>query len=618
MMKQMRENTKIIMLVTALAFVALMVFEWGMDASGRSMGGAGQIGHVDGTPVNYEQYQATYRNLHDQVQQSQDEPITSEQNRQIEDRAWDEVVNQILIEQELARRGIQVTDEEIRQAARFSPPPELRQNPAFQTDGQFDLQKYQQFLTSPQVDPNLLLQLEGYYRDVIPRGKLMRQVSSGIYVTDAELWRIYQDQNEQVRARFIPLNPGQRIGDDEVTVSDQEIEAYYEENLEEEFAVPARATVRVSALPKAPMPEDSAAALERAREVYRRVTEGGEPFPQVAEELSSDEASARRGGELGWFRRGQMVPEFEAAAFAAPEGSTTEPVKSQFGYHVIRVEEKATDSVRARHILVPVERTDDSEIRLLTMADSLEVLAEDQPLEEAASALGLETRTVAINEDFPIIQGVGQIGEGADWVFEEAQPGDVSPVFENQQAFYALELRTLEPAGHQSLEEARSTILETLRFEKKMARAVEEARGYVEQLRSEDTRLEDLAVEHDLEIRQPEPFTRTDFVPGLGRRNAAVGTAFGLEEGEISDVVQTEQNAFIIQLLDRLPADSAAWRAQKEDQRQRMIRQIEQQRLQKWLQALRENAEIEDRREEVFQAADQQDDQPFTGGYGAF
>ena len=87
MMRQMRENTKWIMLVTALAFVALMVFEWGMDMSGQSAGTVGEIGRVNGSPIYYETYQATYRNLYDQVQNGQgDLPVTSQQVKEIEER----------------------------------------------------------------------------------------------------------------------------------------------------------------------------------------------------------------------------------------------------------------------------------------------------------------------------------------------------------------------------------------------------------------------------------------------------------------------------------------------------------------------------------------------------
>ena len=120
MMRQMRENTKWIMLVTAAAFVGLMVFQWGMDITGRSGLSIVEIGSVNGTPVMYDAFNQTYRALFDQMQASQEAPITSQQIRDIEDAAWDEVVDQVLIRQELRRRGILVTDDELLTAARFS------------------------------------------------------------------------------------------------------------------------------------------------------------------------------------------------------------------------------------------------------------------------------------------------------------------------------------------------------------------------------------------------------------------------------------------------------------------------------------------------------------------
>ncbi len=194
MMRQMRENTKWIMLVTALAFVGLMVFQWGMDITGRRGLSIGEIGSVNGTPVMYDSFNQTYRALFDQMAASQEAPVTSQQIRDIEDAAWDQVVDQVLLRQELRRRGILVTDDELLTAARFSPPPEFQTSAAFQTDGVFDIQKYQAFLASPTIDDLMLFQLEAYYRDVIPRSKLMRQVSSDLYLTDAALWDEYRDR----------------------------------------------------------------------------------------------------------------------------------------------------------------------------------------------------------------------------------------------------------------------------------------------------------------------------------------------------------------------------------------------------------------------------------------
>lgn len=604
MMRQMREATKPIMLFTALAFVALMVFEWGMDITGRSSGSFGQIGSVNGAAVTYEDYMASYRNLYDQVQRSQQEPITSQQNTEIEDAAFDEVVNQLLIRQELDRRGITVTNEEIRQAAQYSPPAELR--PQFADSlGRFDVQAYQSFLASLPQDQLLLL--EAYYRDVIPRGKLMRQVSSGIYLSDGELWRMYRDANETVSIDFVPLNPETRYEDADFPVTDAEIQAYYQAN-QSEFEVPARATVKAVVLDKTPTSSDTAAALQRAHELRQEILDGAS-FEAVAARASSDSVSAAQGGSLGVFAKGRMVAPFDSAAFAAPTGRLTDPVQTSFGYHLIEVTQRwAQDSAQARHILVPIERTDASEIALLTRADSLEDLSADVSLEAAAQALGRPVSTVDISADFPFLVGAGQIGEGADWAFEVASPGDVSPVYENPQAFYALELVSSEPAGVLPVDQVRSAIESTLRFQKKLERAREEGARVVQGARGGEA-LANVAADLGLEVRQAGPFSRTDFVPGIGRQNAAVGTAFALQPGQVSDVVTTPANAFVIQVVERTPADSTAWREQKDQQHQSVIATLQQQRLQEWIEALRNAAKIVDRRAEVLQPADEVADQ---------
>ena len=352
MMRQMRENTKWIMLVTAVAFVGLMVFQWGMDITGRSGLSISELGSVNGTPVTYEAFNQTYRSLFDQVQASQEDPVTTQQVSDIEDAAWDEVVNQVLIRQELRRRGIVVTNEELLNAARFSPPPEFQASPAFQTDGVFDIQKYQTFLNSPTVDDMMLLQLEMYYRDVIPRNKLMRQVSSDLFVTDAALWDEYRDRNEQISVRYVALNPAQRVADSDVTVTPDEVNDYYDD-YEEEFALSAQATVQVVVIDKTPTPEDSVAMGVIAEELRQQIIDGAD-----FEDMLGQPGVGAASGELGWFTRDMMPAEFSDVAFAATMGELTPAVRTSFGYHVIEVQDQAEDSIQARHILVPFARTE--------------------------------------------------------------------------------------------------------------------------------------------------------------------------------------------------------------------------------------------------------------------
>jgi peptidyl-prolyl cis-trans isomerase D len=600
MMRQMREATKPIMILAAIAFGGLMVFQWGMDITGRSGGGLGEIGRVNGDPVMYDAYMAAYRQIYEQVQAQQEEMIGTQQNTEIEDRAFDEIVTQILITQELDRRGITVTNQEISEAAQFSPPDYLRPQFVDET-GNFNLAAYQSFLTT--LPPEQLLILEAYYRDVIPRSKLLRQVGAGIWLTDAELWQQWKDRNQLAEIRYVPLNPATRYEDAEFTILEGEIRDYYRTH-EEEFTVPARATVRFTILDKTPTAADTAAAREEAAEIRQEISDGGD-FAELARLESADQATATVGGDMGVFTRGRNIAPFDSAVFEGPMGLQPEPVRTSFGYHVVDVLERwGADSAQARHILIPIERTDDSELMLLARADSLEDFTEEMALEQATAQMGLTVQNADITLDFPFIAGAGQISEGADWAFEEAAPGDVSPVFESSTAFYALELVNADPEGVLPLEQATPAIESTLRFERKMERARAEAAQVVERVRGGGG-LPNLAAESGLEVRAAGPFARDDFVPGIGRYNAVVGAAFGLPIGQVSDVVSTPTNHYVLEVLQRTDADSAAWREQLPQQRQQAEALVQQQRLQEWIEALRANARIVDRRAIVLAPVDE-------------
>jgi len=605
----MRENTKPIMLVTAIAFVGLMVFTWGMDATGRSAVGFGEIGRVNGTPVSYELYQAAFRNIYNQASQSQEAPITAAQNREIEEAAWNELVNQILIEQELEKRGIRVTDQEVREAARFNPPPAFAQDPFFQTDGQFDLQKYQDFLAT--TDEGTLLSLEAFYRDIIPRSKLLRQVNSGIYFTDAELWEEFRYLNDKIRVQFVAMNPTVRILDGAVQVSDAEIEEYYQEN-QDDFGIPAEVEVAYVTLTKAALREDSLATEQRAQELRQEILDGAD-FAEVAQRESSDQASAQNGGDLGTFGRGDMVPAFDSVVFSAPLNRVQEPVRTSYGFHVIEVMSRQGDSAQARHILLPVERTGESEIRLLTLADSLEALGETMTLREAAGLLSVPVQQQVMTEIFPFLLGAGQISDGFEWAFSEAAPGEVSPVFEDQQAFYMMELVSTALAGLQTPEEARPAIDLILRTERKVAQAQIQAQELLGEVRSAGT-LEGLDGQDELLLQEVGPLSPLEYFAGLGYQNSAVGAANGLDQGEISDPIVSENNVYLIQLLERIPADSTAWEEQKEFQRSQSLFRVQQQRLDQWIAGMREASDIVDRREEVLQASQNQSLASQTGG----
>jgi peptidyl-prolyl cis-trans isomerase D len=600
MMRELREKTKWIMLVVALAFVGLMVFEWGMDISGTTADQqTGALGEVDGRPVPYAAWMEAYQNLTQRAQQQSGGTLTREEQRQLEDMAWEQVVNQMLIQREMERRGIRVSNEEIRQAAFSMPHPDLMQNELFMTDGQFDLGKYQQFLRSPQATDDLLRSLELYYREVLPQAKLMRQVTAGMFVSDAELWQAYRDQNETATVNFVSLDLS-RLVPGEVEITDREIRDRYNQR-RAEFRRPAGAQLTLAVLSRAPTAADTAAALQSAQ-AARAEIQGGADFAAVAERVSADPGSRARGGDLGQFSRGQMVPAFEEAAFSLPIGQVSEPVQTQFGYHLIQVQERTGEQVRARHILISTERSEASMDALYAQADSLESVAGRGGLERAARLLNAQLReNVTVTTADPFVPGVGSVLEALEWAQDEAAEtggNPVSPIFETPEAFFVARLEQFTPAGEIPLAEATPQIRRQLTLERKREQARAIGQQMVAEVRGGKS-LQQAATERGLQVQQAGPFTRVGFNPAFGQANAATGAAFGTPTGQVSNVVETPAGLFLVQPTERTQADRQSWEGQREQQRMMQTMRAQQETLARWMETLRSQAEIVDRRAQV-------------------
>jgi parvulin-like peptidyl-prolyl isomerase len=328
---------------------------------------------------------------------------------------------------------------------------------------------------------------------------------------------------------------------------------------------------------------------------------GGTDFAEVATRESADSVSAAEGGRIE-ITRGQTAPAFDQAAFSQRVGELGDPVLTQFGYHLIRTESRSGDSATVRHILVPIELTVAHEDRVLDMADSLDALTETLKLDAAAQELGLEVRDAELVPGLDFVPGVGLADDGATWAFDDAEIGDVSQLFETPTVYYAFELVNREDERTLTQQEATETIRTALTIEKKIEQVRGTAREGVDRLRAGEE-LESVAQAYGIEVEEAGPFTRSDFVPGMGRMNAAIGTAFGLRPGQTSGVVESENALYIIQVVAREDADRAAWEAQKDQQRLQVTQALAEQRWNQYMAALREKARIADNREQVLQPA---------------
>jgi hypothetical protein len=217
------------------------------------------------------------------------------------------------------------------------------------------------------------------------------------------------------------------------------------------------------------------------------------------------------------------------------------------------------------------------------------------PIEKVAARLGLRARQSELSDSTPSLVGVGPADDAAQWAFRDAEVNDVSEVFETPQVYYMVQLMSKRDAGMISLADATPIIKELIKNEKKLERAKEFGRTVLERIHQGLT-VEAAAEQFHLPSSVIGPFTRTQFVPVLGRENAAVGTAFGLQPGQVSGLVEANGMLFIIQTLERNEPDRAEFAKEKAAQRGRLTQALAEQRWTDFLAALKESAKIVDNR----------------------
>jgi len=592
MMRSMRANAKWIFYILAVAFVGWLAIGQVMEIFGAT---GNIVLRVNRREFPVTEYQQRLQLAYDQYrQQNGSAPLTREDEQQIGDQVINQMVQVALLEQEYKRLGIRVSDAEIIEAARTSPPPEVMRDPQFQTDSQFDIRKWQQFLAS-NADRQLLAQIETIYRDQIPRIKLAQYLTSDVYVSDAKLWRIYKDQHDSVRIASLAIWP--YTIPDTTPIRDAELSAYVSKH-EDDFKRPAVAYVRFVALPRLPNAADSAAAKAHVARVRSELARGAK-FEDVARRESSDSASGQRGGDLGWIKRDEsgFDQQFLQGVRALRPGQISAPIATQFGYHLIRVDQAKGDSVKIRHILIPVALQGEHLDQVESRADTLERQASERTgpavLDSVARRLGLQVSPV-----YQIVQGdrftLGRyaIPDIGVWAFEAAL-GETSPVIEAVPAYYVFQLDSLTEAGVPPLDQIRGRVTTALRLGKQKALARARADSLFTALRGAPrlTGAESFG-----------PFTRLRPPSYLGREPLVVGTAFGLHVGERSGVIEGEGGSFIIESLGRKLADSSAWLAQRDVQRNQLRQAVQQQRIQQYLEGVRATAKIVDRRKELFRS----------------
>jgi peptidyl-prolyl cis-trans isomerase D len=451
-LKWLRDNLrhlKFILWGVVAVFVLLVFVDWGAGRAGGP-GGGGAAVRVGDRSVSEEEFLSEMQRLNQRLSQLYGERWNELRSQvDLAGQTASYFIDRELQLEEAKRVGIRVTDEELREA--------ILKNPTFTDEnGEFlGAETYQRiirayFRMSPQ-------EFERRFTEDLIIGKLNGLLERGVWVSDKEAEQAFRQQREVADFDAVQLRYENHLGD--VTVSEEEaraasdltaedyhrddqrviryqlvetsklrrllpvedddLRAFYEEH-QEEFLEGEQANARHILIRLAPdaSSEQEAATKLRADAVAQMASTGAD-FAELAAKHSEDPGSKDNGGDLGWFARGRMVPEFEEAVFSAKPGDLVGPIKSQFGYHIIRIEgfrpehqrpfEEVEEQIRFR--VTEGRASAEVEVRATALANRLK--SEQTEGQEAWQAIADEDEAVVLNQSPPfaaeeVIPGLGE------------------------------------------------------------------------------------------------------------------------------------------------------------------------------------------------------------------
>ncbi|MFH1914339.1 MAG: SurA N-terminal domain-containing protein [Pseudomonadota bacterium] len=624
MLEIMRENASG-WIVKILFGIIIVVFVFAFGMSGLETGQDPVLATVNDQIITRAEFEEAFQRAAEGLRSTNPEVTSAQlQDPQFKQMVVGELINNRLLLDEAAQLGITASDDEVFAAI-------TRQSYFWNQTGAFDRDIYVAALRSIRMTP---AQFEINFKRELIAGKVTDMVSrtalatpeqarqifdwvgeearvdyllsspaeflARVSVAEAEVEEFYTANEaslmvpEQVRVRYLLFTPKDLAARQQV--SDDEIEAYFQANaatMRQEEAVKARHILIQTS--DSDSEEKQADARKRIDAVYA-LAKASSDFAALARQYSEG-PSAAGGGDLGWFGRGDMVPEFEEAAFAAPKGQVTEPLRTQFGWHIIFVEDRkeAGELVLADvkpEITQAIAEEKASEQVSDLLDEAMDLLASGMALDAVADELGMLAVTSSPIPAQGLVQGFGLTPEAAGVVMRITTGESHKTPLSIDGGYMLVEKVEDIPAAPLPLDEVRESIVASISQRKAFEMAMADAQAILERLTGPDA--EQAAAELAGRIATSEPFDRQGFVPGLGQSRNLANAAFSATGSEwLPEPFALEAGVIVARLKEILPASEADWEEQKDAWLEQANRNYQFEALNAYMTGLREQADIE-------------------------
>ena len=579
-----------IIIIALGAFLALIVLQWGAQMADQNRyATATYAASINGQEVSWNQFQNEYERLREQQFDPAEEELTEEKVQQLQEGAWNQILQSYLLLQEADKYHLTVSDEEVYQFLRYTPPQYLQTIPQFQTDGQFDYQKYFSTMLDPQA-ASFWKSIEGRLVEDILKLKVQHMVIQAAMVTEDEVKQSFLDAKEKVRVGLVNVSIGLF---DRPQNTDEELQQYYQDH-QDDYRQDERAVLKMVKLDKEPSEADWERTYRRAKIIYDSIQAGAD-FEEMARTYGED-ASSEKGGDLGWFAPDRMVKEFSDVAFTMKEGDLSEPFRTKFGWHIVKLHAYRTENdireAHCSHILIRTTMSEETSDYIHTRFQDFLLLAEQEGFEPAA----IESR-LPIKELKPFtakgpIEMMGHQKEALKFAFE-AKVGDFSDILETNAFVFVVELAERLPSGVAPFEDVRNTVDQDVRSAKLKELSRDTAAVLYADLQ-ETGSLKRAAEMHSLEYKETDPITRSSYIPGVGQNPPVLGAAFSLKEpGQYTAPVEHATGTALLQLLERTTPDLTEFNEKRDSVSSALLMSKQQQMYSTWFAKLVDDAEIE-------------------------
>jgi peptidyl-prolyl cis-trans isomerase D len=335
----------------------------------------------------------------------------------------------------------------------------------------------------------------------------------------------------------------------------------------------------------------------KAADILREAKSSSD-FAALAGRYSEEPGAVQSGGSLPWFGKGRMVKEFEEAAMAASVGSIIGPVKTQFGFHIIKIEDKTSKEVKLASIIMQIDASGRTRDLNFERAEDFAFLAGETSFDQEAQEEGLQIQeTPEFSEQSgSFIPGIGLSVPLMKFAFEGAV-GDISEVQRASSGYVVAVLTDNIPAGYRELSsEMKLQIAPQIVFERQMNKTLEMAKSM-----SSGKSIEQIAASSPaLRLDSTGLFTIAQGPGSVGRDDAFIGKLMGLEIGEMTKPFKGQRGVYVAKLLMKTPFDEAAFKVGRDELRRQTLQQSQNEFIQSWLEQKKEDLEIVDNRYRFF------------------